>query len=112
MEAKKTATEAMAYMHEIRRLLDCAIKGDDPVSVTLAIMTVAKDYHDASHSALVAACDELLDALRRCHKTDPKMDGSRVVRGVDPVQFELLVLPAMDSLRSSLTPAAREGEAG
>lgn len=50
----------------------------------------------------------LLDALRRSHKTDPQMDGSSKLRGVDYVNFERLVLPAI----AAFTPADASERSG
>jgi hypothetical protein len=49
------------------------------------------------------AMGELLEALRRCVKTDPQMSGGSVLRGIDHVQFGSLVLPAISNAHDALS---------
>lgn len=77
-----------------------------------ALAKARNDRHDARHEANLAAertrtaklamFDELvdakcvlLDALRRCYRTDVCMGSNPMIGGVSKVEFERLVIPAI-----------------
>lgn len=56
----------------------------------------ARDFAAMKNGEVPEKYARLVEALRRCYKTDPMMDASSRLRGgVDPVLFSTLVLPAL-----------------
>jgi hypothetical protein len=80
-----------------------------------------EDYIYEHLPALLSSCEraerlekamgELLEALRRCVKTDPQMSGGSVLRGIDHVQFGSLVLPAISNAHDALSEHEASGKA-